>query len=116
MRYEERELEDQTMKRLKNGPKLPQRFWEDWGYAHYGALAKRYGNQWVVIVNRKVAAASRNVKQAEDVARAKTGELHVPVIFVERGGHVYDFCETNVAHSISYSPQPMLRPSIGRWV
>ena len=77
-----------------NGSKLPQRFWDDreWGYAHYGELAKRYGNQWVVIVNHKAVAASRNLKEAEETARAKTGEAHVPVIFVERGGHVYSAC------------------------
>ena len=77
-----------------NGSKLPQRFWDDreWGYAHYGELAKRYGNQWVVIVNHKAVAASRNLKEAEETARAKTGEAHVPVIFVELGGHVYSAC------------------------
>ena len=75
----------------RNGSELPQRFWDDreWGYAHYGQLAKRYGNQWVAIVNRKAIAASRSIRVVEDRARAKTGELHVPVIFVERGGHVY---------------------------
>jgi len=78
-------------KMKKNGSDMPKRFWDDreWGYAHYGELAKRYGNQWVVIVNRKAVAASRNLREAEETARAKTGEAHVPVIFVERGGHVY---------------------------
>lgn len=80
--------------RLKhNGSRIPRRFWKDWdwGYAHYGDLAKRYGNQWVVIVHRKAVAASRNLREAEERARARTGERHVPVIFVERGGHVYAF-------------------------
>ena len=79
------------IKAKKNGSELPKRFWDDWdwGYAHYGDLAKRYGNQWVVIVNRKAVAASRSIREAEETARKKTGEQHVPVIFVERGGHVY---------------------------
>ena len=79
-------------KRIKaDDSKIPQRFWDDreWGYTHYADLAKRYGNQWVVIVNCQAVAASRNLKEAEETARAKTGEAHVPVIFVERGGHVY---------------------------
>lgn len=79
--------------RLKkqNGSELPQRFWDDreWGYAHYGQLAKRFGNQWVAIVNRKAVAASRSIRKVEDAAREKTGERHVPVIFVERGGRAY---------------------------
>ena len=82
------------MKTKTNGSEIPKRFWDDieWGYAHYGSLAKRYGNQWVVIVHCKAVAASRNLREAEETARAKTGELHVPVIFVERGGHVYSSC------------------------
>ena len=75
----------------RNGSEIPLRFWEDreWGYAHYKELASRYGNQWVVIVNRKAVAASHNLREAEEHARARTGERHVPAIFVERGGHVY---------------------------
>ena len=74
-----------------NGSELPQRFWEDreWGYAHYGSLAKRFGNKWVAIVNRKAVAASKNIKEVEDAARSKTSECHVPVIFVERGDRIY---------------------------
>ncbi|MBI3319183.1 MAG: hypothetical protein HYZ89_01155 [Candidatus Omnitrophica bacterium] len=81
------------MRRKTNGSEIPKRFWDDleWGYAHYASLAKRYGNRWVVIVHSKAVAASRNLRKAEETARAKTGEAHVPVIFVERGGHVYSF-------------------------
>lgn len=76
--------------RTKPNGDMPQRFWDDreWGYAHYGSLAKRFGNRWVAIVNRKAVAASRSIKEVEDAARAKTGERHVPVIFVELGRRI----------------------------
>ena len=70
----------------------PKSYWQDqdWAFEHYPALAKRYGNRWVAVVNRRVVAASKSSVRAQKQARAKTGrQLPIAVVYVETGRHVY---------------------------
>ena len=76
---------------LKYAETIPKEFWLDreWGFDHYATLARHYASQWVAIANRKVVASSKNLGEAEIQARKKTGKVHIPVLFIEKGGHVY---------------------------
>lgn len=69
---------------------IPKRFWEDrkWGFDHYQELVDKYPDQWVAIVDKEVVSAG-NLGEAEAEAKRKTGKKHIPVIFVERGSHIY---------------------------
>ena len=70
---------------------LPKRFLEDrnWGYSHYVELMKKYPDKWVAIVNKGVIAVSDNYMEAHKRAEIKTGEIHIPVLFIEGKMHVY---------------------------
>ena len=70
---------------------IPKRFWEDeeWAYEKYEELLKRYPNKWVAIVNKTVVAVSDGSGSIFEEARAKTGEEHIPIVFLEDGSHVY---------------------------
>ena len=65
----------------------PKEFWEDmkWGEEHYSELVKKYRDQWVAIVNKKVVAAGKSLRNTEIEAERKTNKNKdlIPVIFVE---------------------------------
>jgi hypothetical protein len=69
---------------------LPKRFWEDkeWVFAHYSELLKKYRNMWIAVLNKKIIAASPNPGKVEEI-KSKTGNKHIPLIFLEDGSHVY---------------------------
>ncbi len=70
---------------------IPERFWEDeaWAYENYSDLLRLYPNRWIAIVDKKVVAVSDGSGNILKEAKAKTGEKHVPIVFLEDGSHVY---------------------------
>jgi len=73
-----------VMRKIKLEPK---EFWDDmkWGEKHYSELVKKYPDKWVAIVNKKVVADGKSIKNTEIEAERKTSRKKelIPVIFVE---------------------------------
>jgi hypothetical protein len=63
----------------------------DWAYsdAVYPKLARRYPNRWVALAHHRVIAAGTNVMKVVAQARRKIDWEEIPLVFVERGIHVY---------------------------
>ena len=70
---------------------LSKEYWEDYQWANENRteLAKRYPNTWVAIVNKEVVAVGEDIKRAELEASRKTKRTEYPILFIERGIHVY---------------------------
>jgi hypothetical protein len=71
--------------------KIPRRFWDDdaWANEHYAELVKKYPLKWVAVVRKKVIAVGDSPASVREEARRKTGEVHIPITFVEGGITVY---------------------------
>lgn len=71
--------------------KIEQIFWDDDNRIrnHMGELQEKYREKWVAVVNKKVAAVAEGPETARKIAREKTGEKQIPVIFVESGENLY---------------------------
>lgn len=69
---------------------IPGRFWEDkeWVFSHYSELLKKHPNMWIAVLNKKIIGASTDLGKVEEI-KAKAGEKHIPVIFMDDGSHVY---------------------------
>ncbi len=80
--------EAEGMKLPRTGP---QEYWEDskWAYEHMNEISEKYPNQWVVIFNKKVIAASRSGSEAEQIATEKVGDQGFVILFAEKGIRVY---------------------------
>ena len=67
--------------------KVPKELWEDteWGEKHYSELVKKYPDQWIAIVNKKVVSAGKSLRNVEIEAERKTSRKRdqIPVMFVE---------------------------------
>jgi len=65
--------------------KMPDEFWEDkdWAFDNYSEWMKKYPDQWIAVVDKKVVAAGKDVQEIKKIAREKTGTKHFPVIYVE---------------------------------
>jgi len=63
----------------------------DWAYSNavYPKLARRYPNRWVAIAHHRVIAAGTNLQKVLAQARRKVDWPEIPLVFVERGIHVY---------------------------
>ena len=63
----------------------------DWAYsdAVYPKLARRYPNRWVAVARHRVVAAGKNVMKVLAQAHRKVDWKEIPLLFVERGIHVY---------------------------
>ena len=72
-------------------PLTPKEYWDDkdWAHLNIGEISNEYPNLWVAIVNKQVVAAGRIIKQVRKIAKEKTGREHFPVLFAEKGIHVY---------------------------
>ncbi len=72
-------------------PPTPKEYWEDsdWANEHFSEIVKEYPNLWVVVVNKKVVAAGKVISEIERIAEEKTGRKSFPIIFAEKGVHVY---------------------------
>ena len=79
--------------KIKKGTpyRMPKRFLEDlnWAYSQYSNWIKKYPEEWVTIVNKKIVSHSKIPDVAERIARKKTGMKFIPSLFVEGRIHVY---------------------------
>lgn len=70
---------------------LSKKFWQDnkWAHDHYQELSRKYPNQWIAVVNKKVVSAGKNLGKVEKESSKKAGKQDFPLLFIERGAHVY---------------------------
>lgn len=78
----------------RNRPKPVPRYWQeerDWAYSEqvYPQLVRKYPNRWIAIAHHRVLASGTNVMKVLAKARRKTAWSEIPLVFVERGIHVY---------------------------
>ena len=64
---------------------------ETWAYSEgvYPKLARKYPNRWVAVAHHKIIASGTNLMRVFAAAQRKTGWEQIPLVFVERGIHVY---------------------------
>lgn len=76
---------------MADDQKMSPKYWEDqdWGVHHYKELVKEFPEMWVAIINKKVVAYGDSPSKVRKIAKKKTGEERIPVLFVEGGVHVY---------------------------
>ena len=75
-------------------PKLGPRHWleeRDWAYSEtvYPKLARRYPNRWIALAHHRVIASGTSLTKVLANARRKVDWEEIPLVFVERGVHVY---------------------------
>ena len=72
-------------------PPTPKDYWEDsdWADVHIGEISEAYPNLWVAVVDKQVIAWGKVIADVRKVAQEKTGRTHFPIVFAERGIHVY---------------------------
>ncbi len=77
------------MKSVGNGSHWKEE--RDWAYSEpvYPTLARKYPNRWVAVAHHRVIASGTNVVQVLAKARQKVDWSEIPLVFVERGVHVY---------------------------
>ena len=46
---------------------------------------KKYPDQWIAVVDKKVVAAGKDVQEIKKSAREKTGRKYIAVIYIEGG-------------------------------
>ena len=70
--------------------KVPDEFWEDkdWAFDNYSEWMKKYPDQWIAVVDRKVVAVGKDIREVERAAEEQTGRKYFPVIYVEGGPHL----------------------------
>jgi len=70
---------------------IPKEFWDDaeWTEKHYSDLVKRFPDEWVAVVNKKVVSYGESPAQVREDAKMKTGRKNIPITFIECGDHVY---------------------------
>lgn len=70
---------------------LSAEFWKDdrWAHRNYQHLVKKYPNQWIAVLNKKVIAFSEDLAKVEEEAARVAGGRDFPMLFVEKGAHVY---------------------------
>lgn len=71
--------------------RLPKSFWEDdrWLHEHYDQLSRQYPDKWVAVVDKTVAAVGESIGEVKTLVEEKTGKRNVPVMFIEKGIHIY---------------------------
>lgn len=72
-------------------PPTPSEYWVDnqWADEHITDLAQAYPNLWVAVVDKQVVASGKVISEVRKAAETQTGRKHFPIIFAERGIHVY---------------------------
>ena len=75
-------------------PKPDANHWKDerdWAYSEavYPQLARKYANRWIAVARHQVIAAGKDVTKVLAQARRKVDWEEIPLVFVERGIHVY---------------------------
>ncbi len=72
-------------------PKTPQEYWDDskWANENITEIVREYPNLWVAIVDKKIVTSGKIISEVRKIAYKKTNRIHFPVIFAEKGIHVY---------------------------
>lgn len=72
-------------------PPTPKEFWEDnvWVDEHITDIAAAFPNLWVAVVDKQVVASGKVVAEVRHAATTKTGRTSFPIVFAEKGIHVY---------------------------
>ncbi len=67
-------------------------YWEDsrWANENFAEIVKKYPNQWVAIVDKRVVAAGKTIAEVEEACRIKSGRKDVPIYLAEKGIRVYN--------------------------
>ena len=78
-------------KKLPPVPLLSQKCLEDdqWADQHFTEIVKKYPNKWVAVVGKRVVASGDTIAEVKRIAKKKTGQQEFPILFAERGIHVY---------------------------
>jgi len=76
-------------KRPSPGPKT---YWEDsrWANEHFSEIVRAYPDQWVAIVDQKVAASGKTISEVEKIILEMTGRDEFPIYYAEKGIRVYN--------------------------
>lgn len=69
----------------------PKEYWEDsdWADENFSKIVEDYPNLWVAVVDKKVVAAGKVISEVEKIAEEKTGRKSFPILFAERGIHLW---------------------------
>ena len=72
-------------------PPTPKEYWEDnaWTDEHIAEISEAHPNLWVAVVDKQVVASGKVIAEVRKVAEEKTGRTHFPIVFAEKGIHVY---------------------------
>jgi len=73
-------------------PKTPEEYWKDseWADEHIGEIAEAHPNLWVAIVDKQIVASGKIIAEVRKTAQQKTNRSRFPIIFAEKGIHVYE--------------------------
>ncbi|MDP2913102.1 MAG: DUF5678 domain-containing protein [Candidatus Omnitrophota bacterium] len=66
-------------------------FWQNrqWVLEHYNELASKYADKWIAAVKGKVIASGNSINEVEKIAEKIFGKKHIPIMFMEKGVHIY---------------------------
>ena len=81
----------QMLTRSGQPPERSKRFWEDqrWIIEHIAELVREYPDQWVMVYNKQVVAASPDLGVAKERAFNRVGDKEIASIFVEGKNYVF---------------------------
>ncbi|MFH1778313.1 MAG: DUF5678 domain-containing protein [Candidatus Omnitrophota bacterium] len=70
---------------------IPDDFWQNrkWILQHYNELAAKYADKWIAAIKGKVIASGNSITEVEKIAQKTSGKKHIPVMFMEKGIHIY---------------------------
>lgn len=70
---------------------LSKRYTEDlnWAFGHYAELVTKHPNKWIAVANKKILGVAISSSKALAIARKKIKREQIPVLFIEKGMHVY---------------------------
>lgn len=70
---------------------IPKRFWDDreWVYQNYMELEKKYPNKWIAVFKGRIISSGDIPHKVRKLAEKKTPARCLPVMFIEKGTHIY---------------------------
>ena len=61
-----------------------------WAFSQYSKLAKKYPNEWVAFLSRRILAHGNDLGHVVQKAKKTLKEdREIPTIFIEKGIHIY---------------------------
>lgn len=66
-------------------------FWQNrqWILEHYNELVAKYADKWIAAIKGKVITSGNSISEVEKTAEKISGKKHIPVMFMEKGVHIY---------------------------